>query len=231
MDNGTVLVVDDEKDICDLIELYLKSESINVLKAYDGLEALNILEKCDVKLIILDVMMPKSDGIKTCVKIRKEKNIPIIMPSAKNQDFDKILGLNSGADDYITKPFNPLELVARVKSQLRRYTVLNSSPSQVDQATEVNGLYINSSTHEVIVDGREVSLTPTEFSILEYLAKNRGRVISTETIYENVWHEPFYRSENIVAVHIKNIRDKIEINPKNPKYLKVVWGVGYKIEK
>ncbi|MCQ1531177.1 response regulator transcription factor [Lutispora saccharofermentans] len=230
MGKQRILIVDDEEDIRDLLEIYLKNEGFDALKAVDGLEALEMLEREDIDLIILDIMMPKMDGIQACMRIRKERNLPIIMLSAKSEDIDKILGLNTGADDYVTKPFNPLEVVARVKSQLRRCNMLRSTAPKSDEEIEIGGLIINTATHQVKVDEREIKLTPTEFSILEFLARNRGRVLSTETIYERVWNEPAYESENTVAVHIRNIREKVEINPKEPRYIKVVWGVGYKVE-
>lgn len=225
-----VLVVDDEKEIRDAIEIYLRGDDIEVFKAQDGLEALDILESTEVHLILLDIMMPKLDGIRTCMKIRESKNIPIIMLSAKSQDTDKILGLNIGADDYITKPFNPLELIARVKSQLRRYLFLGNGEVSNDEI-KIKELVINKASNVVTVDGDEVNLTPLEFKILLLLSENAGRVLTIEQIYERVWNEPFYKSENTVAVHIRRIREKIEINPKDPKYIKVVWGIGYKMEK
>lgn len=230
MTNYNVLVVDDEPDIRDAIEIYLKNESITVHKAGDGLEALAVLEQEDIHLIILDIMMPKMDGITATFKIRQEKNIPIIMLSAKSEDTDKILGLNVGADDYVTKPFHPLELVARVKSQLRRYTNLGNYKGAADEIT-VRGLTLNKNAKSVMVDGREIRLTATEYKILELLMENKGRVFSIEEIYERVWKEPYLNAENTVAVHVRRIREKIEINPKDPQYLKVVWGIGYKIEK
>lgn len=231
---SNVLVVDDDKEIVDAIEIYLRNEGINVIKAYDGLAALEALMDNEVQLILLDIMMPKLDGLRTTFKIREEKNIPIILVSAKSEDTDKILGLNMGADDYITKPFNPLELVARVKSQLRRYINLgNYGKEEKDKETVIksSGLEINLKTKEVTVDGESVKVTATEFGILELLLKNQGRVFSIDEIYERVWKEQSYNAENTVAVHIRRIREKIEINPKDPKYLKVVWGIGYKIEK
>lgn len=225
-----VLVVDDEKEIRDAIEIYLRGDDIEVFKAQDGLEALDILESTEVHLILLDIMMPKLDGIRTCMKIRESKNIPIIMLSAKSQDTDKILGLNIGADDYITKPFNPLELIARVKSQLRRYLFLGNGEVSNDEI-KIKELVINKASNVVTVDGDEVNLTPLEFKILLLLSENAGRVLTIEQIYERVWNESFYKSENTVAVHIRRIREKIEINPKDPKYIKVVWGIGYKMEK
>lgn len=231
MEKNTVLVVDDEKDIRELIEIYLINEGLNIITACDGIDALEKLKNNDIDLIILDIMMPKLDGIRTCLKIREEKKLPIIMLSAKNEDNDKILGLNVGADDYVTKPFNPLELTARVKSQLRRCFSFNEAKNEVEDEIIIDGLTINSASREVFVEGTFVRLTPLEFSILEILALNRGRVMSTEQIYDNVWKETFNNADNTVAVHIRNIREKIEINPKEPKYIKVVWGVGYKIEK
>ena len=225
-----VLVVDDDDEIRDAIEIYLKNEGIKVLKAKDGIDALMLIEDEEIHLILMDIMMPRMDGIKATFKIRENKNIPIIMLSAKSEDTDKILGLNVGADDYVTKPFNPMELVARVKSQLRRYITLGNFKETEDE-TSVNGLVLNKKTKMLIVDGEEVRLTPIEYKILELLMDNKGRVFSIEEIYEKVWKEPYYNAENIVAVHIRRIREKIEINPKEPKYLKVVWGIGYKIER
>ena len=230
MTNYHVLVVDDEAEIRDAIEIYLQNESMIVHKAGDGLEALAILEKEEIHLIILDIMMPKMDGITATFKIRQEKNIPIIMLSAKSEDTDKILGLNIGADDYVTKPFHPLELLARVKSQLRRYTNLGTY-KVTDDEIQVRGLTLNKSTKTVSVDDNDIRLTATEYKILELLMDNKGRVFSIEEIYERVWKEPYLNAENTVAVHVRRIREKIEINPKEPKYLKVVWGIGYKIEK
>ena len=236
MSKNRVLVVDDDKEIVEAIDIYLRNEGIEVIKAYDGIQALEAVMEQEIHLILMDIMMPKMDGLRTTMKIREEKNIPIILISAKSEDTDKILGLNMGADDYITKPFNPLELIARVKSQLRRYTILgNYGVSQ--QREECNsiissgGLSLNSNTKEVIVDGEVIKVTATEFKILELLLKNQGRVFSIDEIYEKVWKELSYNAENTVAVHIRRIREKIEINPKEPKYLKVVWGIGYKIEK
>ncbi|MEW9096272.1 MAG: response regulator transcription factor [Clostridiaceae bacterium] len=231
MEKNTILVVDDEKDIRELIEIYLINEGLKVITACDGIDALEKLKNNNIDLIILDIMMPKLDGIRTCLKIREEKKLPIIMLSAKNEGCDKILGLNVGADDYVTKPFNPLELTARVKSQLRRCFNFNETKKEDEDEIIIDGLTINRASREVFVEGGFVRLTPLEFSILEILALNRGRVMSTEQIYDNVWNEPFNNADNTVAVHIRNIREKIEINPKEPKYIKVVWGVGYKIEK
>lgn len=228
-----VLVVDDDKEIVKAIEIYLSKEGYNILKAYNGKQALEILkENKDIHLIILDIMMPEMDGIETANTIRKDSAIPIIMLSAKSEDYDKIEGLNCGADDYVTKPFNPLELIARVDSQIRRYTHLGSI-AQKDEKNVYHsgGLYINDETKIVTVDGNEVKLTPTEYNILKFLIKNKGVVYSIEQIYKNVWEEECYGAENIIAVHIRHIREKIEINPREPKYLKVIWGIGYKIEK
>ena len=234
MIKSNVLVVDDDKEIVDAIEIYLRNEGINVIKAYDGLEALEALMEGDIHLILMDIMMPNMDGLRTTMKIRQEKNIPIILISAKSEDTDKILGLNMGADDYITKPFNPLELIARVKSQLRRYTVFGNYVNEKEETSQIissGGLSLNPEAKEVLVDGEVIKLTATEFGILELLLRNQGRVFSIDEIYEKVWKEPSYNAENTVAVHIRRIREKIEINPKDPKYLKVVWGIGYKIEK
>ena len=228
MSQLTVLVTDDDKDIRDGIEIYLKNEGYHVLKAADGLEAIELLDKNDVHLIILDIMMPKMDGITATFKIRAERNIPIIMLSAKAEQTDKIHGLSVGADDYITKPFHPLELMARVKSQLRRYVDLGTLG---EAQGVVAGLELDAAAREVRVNGEPVKLTPTEYKITELLLKNAGRVFSISEIYELVWNEQAYNAENIVAVHIRKIREKIEADPKNPQYLKVVWGLGYKIEK
>ena len=228
-----ILVVDDDKEIVNAIEIYLSKEGYNILKAYDGMEALKIVEKNDnIHLILLDIMMPKLDGISTANLIRKDKSIPIIMLSAKSEDYDKITGLNNGADDYITKPFNPLELIARVNSQIRRYTHLGSiADKQQEGNTYWSGeLVINDDTKQVTVEGKDVKLTPTEYNILKFLTKNKGIVYSIEQIYQNVWEDECYGAENIIAVHIRHIREKIEINPREPKYLKVIWGIGYKIE-
>ena len=224
-----ILVVDDEKEIRDAVEIYLRGEQLNVIKAEDGLEALDILEVNQIHLIILDVMMPRLDGIKTCLKIRESKNIPIIMLSARGEDSDKILGLNVGADDYMTKPFNNLELVARVKSQLRRY----EKPLDIEnnEVIRVRDLELDTVSKKITVRGEEIKVTATEYKILYLLASNLGRIFSIKEIYEKVWEEPFYKSENTVTVHIRRIREKIEINTKEPEYMKVVWGIGYKIEK
>lgn len=226
----TILVCDDDKEIVEAIEIYLMQEGYNVEKAYDGQEALEIVKDKKIDLMIIDVMMPKLDGIRATLQIRKESKIPIIILSAKTEDADKILGLNVGADDYVTKPFNPLELVARVKSQLRRYTTLSSNSDEEGNVYEAGGLLINDDLKKVIVDGEEVKLTPIEYNILFLLLKNKGKVYSINQIYENIWNEEAIGADNTVAVHIRHIREKIEINPKEPRYLKVVWGVGYKIE-
>ena len=228
MQRFTVLVVDDDKEIRDGIEIYLKNEGYHVLKAGDGVEALDVLEQSDVHLIILDIMMPNMDGITATFKIREQKNIPILMLSAKSESTDKIHGLSVGADDYVTKPFHPLELMARVKSMLRRYTQLG--PINGVEEIKSEGLQLDTNAKAVRVDGELVKLTPIEYKITELLWKNAGRVFSIQEIYELVWNEEAYNAENIVAVHIRKIREKIEDNPKNPKYLKVVWGLGYKIE-
>lgn len=226
----TILVCDDDKEIVEAIEIYLQQEGYQVLKAYDGEEALKMLQENEVHLLILDVMMPRLDGIRTTLKIREESSIPIIILSAKTEDADKILGLNIGADDYVEKPFNPLELVARVKSQLRRYTQLGNAAENSAAVYEVGGLSINDDLKEVTVDGEAVRLTPIEYNILLLLVKNQGKVFSINQIYESIWNENAIGADNTVAVHIRHIREKIEINPKEPRYLKVVWGVGYKIE-
>ncbi|AGX04819.1 MULTISPECIES: response regulator transcription factor [Bacillus] len=230
MENYNVLVVDDEKEIRDAIEIYLKNEGITVLKAGDGIEALEMLNEHQVHLIVLDVMMPNLDGISATYKIREKKNIPIIILSAKSEDTDKILGLQVGADDYVTKPFNPMELVARVKSQLRRYVSFGTFEG-IRKVVDLNGLTLEKETKEVKVNGEPVKLTPIEYKIVELLMLNAGRVFSIQEIYELVWKEPGYNAENTVAVHIRKIREKIEIDAKNPRYLKVVWGVGYKMER
>lgn len=229
-----ILIVDDEKEIRDLIEIYLKSEGYETLKAADGEEALRILSMEEPDLIILDVMMPKMNGIDACLKIREERQMPIIMLSAKSEDVDKILGLNMGADDYLTKPFNPLELIARVKSQLRRFYKLNpkvKAKEEEGNIINIDDMKINLDTHEIFIGDNEVKLTPTEFDILVLLAKNKGKVFSIANIYESVWNQEFLESDNTVMVHIRKIREKTEENPRKPKFIKTVWGVGYKIEK
>lgn len=227
-----ILVCDDDHEIVEAIEIYLSQEGYHILKAYDGIQALRMMEAEDIQLLIIDVMMPKLDGIRATLKIREKSAIPIIILSAKSEDADKILGLNIGADDYVTKPFNPLELVARVKSQLRRYTKLgNMTEAKEGNIFQVGGLLINDDLKEVTVDDEAVKLTPIEYNILLLLVKNPGKVYSIEQIYENIWKEEAIGADNTVAVHIRHIREKIEINPKDPRYLKVVWGIGYKIEK
>ena len=224
-----ILICDDDREIVNAIEIYLKSSEYETVKAYNGLEAVKAIENEEIHLIIMDVMMPKLDGIAATLKIRKQQNIPIIMLSAKTEDTDKILGLQVGADDYVTKPFNPLELLARVKAQLRRYTELGST--EVKSGTyQSGGLAVDDIRKTVTVDGNDVKLTPMQYKILRLLIKDKGKVFSINEIYESVWNEDSYNAENIIAVHIRNIREKIEINPKEPKYLKVVWGIGYKIE-
>ena len=227
-----ILVCDDDKDIVEEIYIYLTQEGYEVLKAYDGDEAIKVLKRNEVDLLIMDVMMPRLDGIRATLKIRENMSLPIIILSAKSEDADKILGLNIGADDYMTKPFNPLELVARVKSQLRRYTQLGSTARSDNQSEfRTGGLVIRDDLKEVTVDGEKVKLTPIEYNILLLLVKNQGKVFSINQIYENIWNEEAIGADNTVAVHIRHIREKIEINPKEPRYLKVVWGVGYKVEK
>ena len=227
-----ILVCDDDKDIVDAIEIYLVPEGYHILKAYDGIQAIEMMRSNDIQLLIMDVMMPRMDGIRATLKIREESNIPIIILSAKTEDTDKIFGLNVGADDYVTKPFNSLELVARVKSQLRRYTKLGTmTPETVSNVYRTGGLEINDDMKQVTVDGRVVEkLTPIQYNILLFLTKNKGRVFSIEQIYERIWNEDAINADNTVAVHIRHIREKIEINPKEPRYLKVVWGIGYKVE-
>ena len=226
-----ILVCDDDKDIVEAIEIYLTQEGHHILKAYDGEQAIQVLKNNPVDLLIIDVMMPKLDGIRATLKIREKNALPIIILSAKSEDADKILGLNVGADDYMTKPFNPLELVARVKSQLRRYTQLGAAAEKRGNIYETGGLMIDDDRKEVTVDGESVKLTPIEYRILLLLVKNQGRVFSTNQIYESIWEEEAIAADNTVAVHIRHIREKIEINPKEPRYLKVVWGLGYKVEK
>lgn len=227
-----ILVCDDDKDIVDAIEIYLAPEGYRILKAYDGIQAIEMMRKNDIQLLIMDVMMPRMDGIRATLKIREESNIPIIILSAKTEDTDKIFGLNVGADDYVTKPFNSLELVARVKSQLRRYTKLGTMMQEpTSNVYKTGGLEINDDMKQVMVNGVVVEkLTPIQYNILLFLTKNKGRVFSIEQIYENIWNEDAINADNTVAVHIRHIREKIEINPKEPRYLKVVWGIGYKME-
>lgn len=228
----TILLVDDEKEIVELLTIYLNNEGYRLLKAYNGMEALECLQNEEVDLIILDVMMPKMDGLAACMKIREERKMPIIILSAKNTDMDKISGLSLGADDYVGKPFNPLEIVARVKSQLRRYHGFNKDSDRLENESQLSfeDLLIDTSKHEVYVDGQRIKLTPREFSILELLARHQGRVLSLEQIYLKVWNEPFLDGGNTVMVHIRNLRDKIEIDSKRPRYIQTVWGVGYKLD-
>ena len=225
-----ILVCDDDKEILEAIKIYLENEGYKVFKAANGLEALKAVDENDIHLVIMDVMMPQMDGLRATMRIREDKSIPVIMLSAKSEDTDKIMGLNLGADDYISKPFNPLELIARVKSQLRRYTTLGSLEIK-SQVFKSGGLLIDDESKQVTVDGEEVKLTPVQYKILKLLTANAGRVYSIDDIYEKVWNETAFNPENTVAVHIRRIREKIEINPKEPKYLKVVWGIGYKVEK
>ncbi|MDO5363441.1 MAG: response regulator transcription factor [Eubacteriales bacterium] len=227
-----ILVCDDDKAIVEAISIYLQQEGYEIVTAYDGVEAMEVLRNQNVDLLIIDIMMPRLDGIRATLKIREENPLPIIILSAKSEDADKILGLNVGADDYVTKPFSPLELVARVKSQLRRYTRLGAAvPRENSMIYETGGLSVNDELKEVRVDGELVKLTPIEYNILLFLIKNQGKVFSINQIYENIWNEEAVAAENTVAVHIRHIREKIEINPKEPRYLKVVWGLGYKMEK
>lgn len=228
---ANILVCDDDKEIVDAIEIYLSQDGYHIFKAYDGQQAIEVLKQEDIHLLIMDVMMPRLDGIRATLKIREYSSIPIIMLSAKSEDTDKIFGLNIGADDYITKPFNPLELAARVKSNLRRYTSLGSLGNENKAVYQVDGLMVNDDTKQVTVDGEAVKMTPIEYNILLLLIKNQGRVFSINQIYESIWNEDAIGADNTVAVHIRHIREKIEINPKEPRYLKVVWGVGYKIDK
>ena len=228
---NTILVCDDDREIVDAIEIYLSQEGYRILKAYDGVQAVEMLEQEDVQLLLIDIMMPKLDGLRATLKIREKSSIPIIILSAKSEDADKILGLNIGADDYVTKPFNPLELVARVKSQLRRYTKLGNAMDENQKIYQTGGLVMNDDLKEVTVDGEQVKLTPIEYNILLLLVKNQGKVFSINQIYESIWNEDAIGADNTVAVHIRHIREKVEINAKEPRYLKVVWGIGYKVEK
>ena len=228
---ANILVCDDDREIVDAIEIYLSQDGYKIYKAYDGEQAIQILDKEDIHLLIMDIMMPRLDGIRATLKIREYSSIPIIILSAKSEDTDKILGLNIGADDYICKPFNPLELVARVKSNLRRYTSLGSLTGENKAIYQVGGLILNDDIKQVTVDDEPVKMTTIEYNILLLLMKNQGRVFSINQIYESIWNEDAIGADNTVAVHIRHIREKIEINPKEPRYLKVVWGVGYKIDK
>ncbi|MCW3795632.1 response regulator transcription factor [Paenibacillus sp. LS1] len=225
---NTVLVVDDEPDIRDVIHVYLRNEGYHVIEAANGEEALNIIKTTSVQLVILDVMMPIMDGIKACFKIREVSTTPIIMLSAKEEDIDKITGLTTGADDYMVKPFNPLELLARVKAQLRRQTLIGKPES--NSLILIKELVIDTSKHSVKLKEKDITLTPLEFSILVLLASHPGQVFSSEKIYETVWKEPYGYSDNTVMVHIRNLREKLEVNPREPQYIKTVWGVGYKID-
>lgn len=228
---ASVLIIDDEPEIRDIVQIFLKNEGYRVMEAEDGEQGLELLQREEVDLVILDVMMPRLGGIQTCMKIRENRNIPIIMLSAKNEDMDKIFGLTSGADDYLSKPFNPLELVARVKSQLRRIK-MSETPTQekAQQEIVIGELSIHIPRHQVTLQGRDISLTPIEFDILELLATHRGQVFSVEKIYETIWKEPSLQSDKTVMVHIRNLRDKLKDNPRESKYIKTVWGVGYKID-
>ncbi|MCR4782344.1 MAG: response regulator transcription factor [Lachnospiraceae bacterium] len=226
---ANVLICDDEKDIVSALEIYLGSEGYNIFKAYDGMEALSVMKENEIHLVLLDVMMPKLDGIKTIMKIREFSNAPVIFLTAKSEEADMILGLNVGADDYITKPFNPLEVQARVKSNLRRYMKLGSSTVEKD-VLSIGGVELNRKTKVVTLDGNEISLTPTEFKILELFMSYPGEVFSPNAVYERIWKNDPYGTENIVAVHVRHLREKIEYDPANPRHLKVVWGQGYKME-
>lgn len=228
---NTILVCDDDREIVDAIEIYLSQEGYRILKAYDGVQAVEMMQKHEIQLLVIDIMMPKLDGLRATLKIRENSSVPIIILSAKSEDADKILGLNIGADDYVTKPFNPLELVARVKSQIRRYTKLGNAAEESQKIYKTGGLVMNDDLKEVTVDGEPVKLTPIEYNILLLLVKNQGKVFSINQIYESIWNEDAIGADNTVAVHIRHIREKIEINAKEPRYLKVVWGIGYKVEK
>ncbi len=234
MPDINILVVDDEKEIADLVEIYLVSDGYKVFKAQDAEEGLRILDEETIHLVLLDIMMPGMDGIQMCRKIRETSNIPIIMLSAKSSDLDKIMGLGTGADDYVTKPFNPLELTARVKSQLRRYTQLNPNNSLGEKdANEITirGMTINKDNHKVTIDGEEIKLTPIEFDILYLLSSNQGKVFTTDEIFEKVWNEKVYEANNTVMVHIRRLRGKMKEDQRQDKLITTVWGVGYKIEK
>lgn len=226
-----ILVCDDDRDIVDAISIYLTQEGYRILKAYDGIEALEQMKKEEIHLLLIDVMMPRLDGIHTVLKIREKSGIPIIVLSAKSEDVDKILGLNVGADDYVTKPFNPLELIARVKSQLRRYTSLGGLPENKGNLILNGALALDDEQKIVTVNGENAKLTPTEYKIVKLFMENMGVVFSSAQIYERIWEEDAYATDNIVSVHIRRIREKIEFDPKNPDYIKVMWGVGYKMEK
>ncbi len=225
-----ILICDDERDIVNALKIYLSAENYKLFEAYNGNEALEIVKQQDIHLILMDIMMPQMDGITAMVEMRKEKNIPVILLTAKSEDNDKVLGLNVGADDYITKPFNPMEVLARVKSQLRRYTQLGSVSLKENQYA-VGALYMDDISKQVMVDGEKVSLTPTEYEILRLMLSEPGKVFSSKEIYNKVWNTQFYGADSTVAVHIRHLRGKIEINPAEPRYIKVVWGQGYKIER
>ncbi|WP_342428875.1 response regulator transcription factor [Paenibacillus sp. FSL L8-0158] len=231
MHNGTILLVDDEPEIIKLMQIYLENEGYRLLMARDGLEALEQVSRESIDVMVLDVMMPNMDGVEACMKIRETEHFPIIMLSAKGQDMDKITGLSVGADDYVTKPFSPLELVARIKSQLRRVRKYTHSSPALEHEMILDELSINSAMHEVTLAGESIKLTPREFAIVELLARNRGQVLSMEQIYEKVWKEQYLESNNTLMVHVRKIREKIETDPRKPKYLKTVWGIGYKMEK
>ena len=226
-----ILICDDDKDIVSALNIYLTSEGYSTVEAYNGEQAIAAVREGNIDLILMDVMMPKLDGIRATAKLREEGNIPIILLTAKSEDSDKVLGLNIGADDYITKPFNPIEVIARVKSQLRRYTMLGGKAQTEGSVLQNGALMMDDDAKQVTVDGEGVTLTPIEYNILRLLLKNPGRVYSTAQIYELVWNDPAVGSENTVAVHIRHLREKIEIDPANPRYIKVVWGLGYKMEK
>ncbi len=226
-----ILVCDDDREIVEAIAIYLEREGYDVVKAYDGEEAMDVIEKDQIDLLIIDVMMPKLGGVETTFKIRENNSLPIIILSAKSEDKDKIFGLRVGADDYMTKPFNPMELLARVQSQLRRSTVLNQRQSEEEQIYQKGGLVLNSRSRQVTVDGELIKLTGMEYDILHLLMRNRGRIFTSDEIYERVWNEDSFGSSKVVSVHVRHIREKIEIDPKNPQYIQVVWGVGYRIDK
>lgn len=226
-----ILICDDERDIVSALKIYLEAEGYNTFSAYNGNEAVSVVENNDIHLVLMDIMMPECDGITAMVKLRKISNIPVILLTAKSEDTDKVLGLNVGADDYVTKPFNPVEVIARVKSQLRRYMQLGGGQkTEPQEGYTIGGIELNDKTKQVFADGEEISLTPTEFEILKLLMKNAGAVMSPKEIYRRVWGGDGYGAESTVAVHIRHLREKIEINPAEPRYLKVVWAHGYKIE-
>ena len=229
---NTILICDDDRDIVSALDIYLTAEGYRTEKAYNGIQAIEAVKRGGIDLILMDIMMPEMDGIRATAKLREHGNVPIILLTAKSEDTDKVLGLNIGADDYVTKPFNPLEVLARVKSQLRRYTTLGGKPDGGTQRVLRNGgIVLDDESKAVTVDGDGVALTPIEYNILLLLMKNPGRVYSTAQIYEQVWNDPALGSESTVAVHIRHLREKLEINPAEPRYIKVVWGLGYKMEK